>query len=133
MALSDPISELLTMVRNAMNAEHRYVDCSWSKIKQRIVEILKNQGFIEKFLVKTDERQRGEIRIYLKYREGRRPVIQGLKRISKPGCRRYISHTEIPFYYGGMGVSILSTSSGVMDGKEAMNKKVGGELLCLVW
>jgi small subunit ribosomal protein S8 len=133
MAINDPISDLLTRIRNAMHAEHRYVDINWSKIKQKIVEILQKQGFIENFLVKVDENKRGQIRVFLKYKEGRKPVILGLKRVSKPGCRRYITCEDIPYFYGGMGVSILSTSSGVMDGREAKNKKIGGELLCLVW
>lgn len=133
MAFSDPISDLLTRVRNASSAEHRYVDISWSKIKQRVSEILKEQGFVENVLVKVDENQRGTIRIFLKYVDGRKPVIRGLKRVSKPGARRYINHQDIPYFYGGMGVSILSTSSGVMDGTNARNQKVGGELLCMVW
>lgn len=116
-----------------MKAEHRYVDVAWSKLKQNIAEILKNQGFIENFLVKQDNMQRGTIRIFLKYAEGRQSVIQGLKRVSKPGLRKYIRYEDIPFFYGGMGVSILSTSQGVMAGLEARKRKIGGELLCLVW
>jgi len=133
MALSDPIADFLTRIRNATKAEHRYVDVSWSKVKQNIADILKNQGFVENYLVQRDENQRGTMRVFLKYADGRQPVIQGLKRISKPGLRRYVGHDDIPRFYGGMGLSIISTSQGVMAGIEARKRKIGGELLCLIW
>jgi small subunit ribosomal protein S8 len=133
MAFSDPIADFLTRIRNAIKAQHRYVDIRWSKMKQNMAEILKNQGFVESYLVKQDNRNRGTIRIFLKYTDGRTPVIQGLRRVSKPGLRQYVGHQEIPRFYGGLGVSILSTSQGVMAGNEAKNRKLGGELLCLVW
>lgn len=133
MAMSDPIADFLTRIRNAIKAGHRYVDMSWSKMLQSISEILKNQGFIENYLVKVDENKRGKIRIFLKYAQGRRPVIQGLKRVSKPGLRRYVKSSDIPKFYGGMGLSILSTSKGVIAGLDAVKSEVGGELLCLVW
>lgn len=131
--ISDPIADFLTRIRNATRAQHRYVDVSWSVIKQSIAEILKNHGFIDSFLVKQDDRKRGTMRVFLKYTDGRQPVIQGIKRVSKPGLRRYVGHQDIPHFYGGLGLSILSTSNGVMAGFDAMTKKVGGELLCLVW
>lgn len=133
MALSDPIADFLTRIRNAIKAEHRYVDVSWSKVKQNIAEILKNQGFVENYLVQRDENQRGTMRVFLKYAEGRQPVIQGLKRVSKPGLRQYVGYEQIPSFRGGMGLSIVSTSQGVMAGIEAKKRKIGGELLCLVW
>lgn len=133
MAVSDPIADFLTRIRNAAKAQHRYVDINWSKMKQALAEILKNQGFIENYLVKVDETQRGTIRIYLKYVHGRRPVIQGLRRISKPGLRRYVGHESIPNHHGNNGLTILSTSRGIMTGHEATRLGVGGELLCLVW
>lgn len=133
MAVSDPLADFLTRIRNAAKAEHRYVDISWSKLKQSIAEIMKEMGFIESYLVKHDQKQRGTIRIFLKYASGRQPAIQGLKRISKPGLRKYIGHGDIPKFYGGMGLSIISTSQGVMGGMEASKRKIGGELLCLVW
>ncbi len=132
-AISDPIADFLTRIRNATKAQHRYVDMPWSKMKQNIADILKAQGFVESYLVKHDNKQRGTMRIFLKYTDGRQPVIQGLKRVSKPGLRRYVGHQDIPRFYGGLGVSIISTSKGVMAGFEAMTNKVGGELLCLVW
>jgi small subunit ribosomal protein S8 len=131
--ISDPIADFLTRIRNATKAQHRYVDVSWSKIKQNIAEILKTHGFIESYLVKHDNKQRGTMRIFLKYTEGRQPVIQGLKRMSKPGLRRYVGHQDIPRFYGGLGLSILSTSKGVMAGFDATSHKIGGELLCVVW
>lgn len=133
MAFNDPLADFLTRIRNAIKAQHRYVDIDWSKMKQNLAEILKNQGFIENYLVKVDDNQRGTMRLFLKYTSGRRPVIQGLKRISKPGLRRYVGHLDIPRFYGNMGLSIVSTSQGVMAGKDAIDRKIGGELLCLVW
>lgn len=130
---SDPIADFLTMIRNAIKAEHRFVDVCWSKIKLSIVEILKAQGLIDDYLVKMDTNQRGTIRVFLKYVGGRKSVIQGIKRVSKPGLRRYVSAESIPTYYGGLGISILSTSQGVLAGPEARKRQIGGELLCLVW
>ena len=133
MAISDPIADFLTRIRNSIKAQHRYVDISWSKMKQNLAEILKDQGFIESYLVKQDNKNRGTIRIFLKYGDGRQPVIQGMRRVSKPGLRKYIGHEDIPRFYGGLGVSIVSTSQGLMSGSEARNRKIGGELICLVW
>ena len=133
MAVSDPVADFLTRIRNSIKAQHRYVDIDWSKMKQNLAEILKNQGFIESYLVKVDNFQRGKIRLFLKYTNGRHSVIQGLKRVSKPGLRKYVGHQDIPRFYGNMGLSIVSTSQGVMPGKEASDRKIGGELLCLVW
>ena len=133
MAISDPIADFLTRIRNALKAQHRYVDIGWSKLKQNIADILKNQGFIEGYLVKHDNKNRGTIRIFLKYGEGRQPVIQGIKRVSKPGLRQYVGYQDIPKFFGGMGLSIVSTSRGVMAGSDAKDLKIGGELLCLVW
>jgi small subunit ribosomal protein S8 len=132
-AVSDPIADFLTRIRNATRAQHRYVDVNWSKLKQNIADILKGQGFIENYLVKLENNQRGTIRVFLKYTEQRQPVIQGVKRVSRPGLRRYVGHTEIPRFFGGSGVSILSTSQGIMAGQEASKRKIGGELLCMVW
>ena len=133
MALSDPVADFLTRIRNALKAEHRFVDADWSKMRQSIAEILKKLGFIENYLVKKDSDHRGKIRIFLKYGSARKPVIQGIKRASRPGCRHYVSHSDIPTFYGGMGVSILSTSQGVIADSEARRRKIGGELLCYVW
>lgn len=129
---NDPIAELLVKVRNAKRAEHRYVDVPFSKVKEAIVKILKNEGFIAHYLVK-EENRKGTMRIFLKYAKGRSPVIMGMKRVSRPSLRKYVSHDQIPVVLGGMGISILSTSKGIMIGKTAKEQKLGGELLCLVW
>jgi len=133
MALSDPLADFLTRIRNSTQAEHRYVDVSWSKIKMSLAEILKSQGFIENFLVNQESPSRGTIRIFLKYTATRQPVIRGLKRVSRPGLRQYIGHEDIPQFHGGMGLSIVSTSQGLLPGREARRRKIGGELVCLVW
>lgn len=133
MAVSDPIADFLTRIRNASRAQRRFVVINWSKLKESIAEILKNQGFVESYLVEKDENQRGIIRIYLKYTERRESVIKGLERVSKPGLRRYVKYDDIPFFYGGLGLSIVSTSQGLLPGGEAKKRKIGGELLCRVW
>lgn len=133
MAISDPVADFLTRIRNGIKAQHRYVDVEWSKMKLSIAEILKSYGFVENYLVKMDCEHRGTIRLFLKYSMGRKPVIQGLKRISKPGLRKYVAHSDIPRFYGNMGLSIISTSQGVLPGKEASQRRIGGELLCLIW
>jgi small subunit ribosomal protein S8 len=130
MAFNDPIAELLTKVRNAKGAQHRYVDMISSKMKVKILEILKNHGFIENFLV--DESQH-KIRVFLRYTKARESVIHDLKRISKGGLRKYVGYSDIPRVFNGMGLAILSTPKGVIDGETARNLKVGGELLCTVW
>ena len=130
MAFNDPIAELLTKIRNAKGAQHRYVDLSHSKMKVKILEILKGHGFIENFLV---DEENHKIRTFLRYTKNRESVIHGLTRISKSGLRRYIGYADIPRVFNGMGIAILSTPKGVVDGETAKNLKVGGELLCAVW
>ncbi len=128
--MSDPIADLLTRIRNAKTARNRFVDFPFSKEKMHIVKILQEQGFMDNFLV--DEKN-GRVRAFLRYGKGREPVIQGLKRVSSPGLRRYVGYQSIPRIHGGMGVAILSTPRGIIDGQRARDLKVGGELLCLVW
>lgn len=130
MAFNDPIAELLTKIRNAKGAQHRYVDLGFSKIKVQILNIMKSHGFIENFLVNEETRK---IRVFLRYTKTRESVIHGLTRISKSGLRRYIGYSNIPNVFNGMGIAILSTPQGVVDGETARNLKVGGELLCTVW
>ncbi|CCB90388.1 30S ribosomal protein S8, partial [Waddlia chondrophila 2032/99] len=113
MAVTDPVADFLTRIRNGLKAQHRYVDINWSKMKQSLADILKNEGFIENYLVKKDNNDRGTIRVFLRYGAYRQPAIKGLKRLSRPGLRKYVKHNEIPKFYGGLGVSILSTSSGI--------------------
>jgi small subunit ribosomal protein S8 len=130
MASHDMIADLLTRLRNAALAKHKYVDVRSSKMKLQVIKVLEKQGFIEHVLV-NDEK--GEMRIFLKYGEGREPLLQGLKRVSSPGMRRYVAVGDIPRVFGGLGTAILSTSKGVFDGETARQQNVGGELLCLVW
>lgn len=130
MAFNDPIAELLTKIRNAKGAQHRFVDISFSHIKVKILEIIKNHGFVENFLVNEEKYK---IRVFLRYNKARESVIHGLDRISRSGLRRYVAYSDIPKVFNGMGVAILSTSKGVLDGETARNLKVGGELLCKVW
>ncbi|MBZ2171482.1 MULTISPECIES: 30S ribosomal protein S8 [Nitratidesulfovibrio] len=125
--LTDPIADMLTRIRNAHLALHKEVSVPRSKIKESIAAILKQEGYIED--VATEE---AEIKISLKYFKGK-PVISGLKRVSKPGRRVYVGSTDIPKVQNGLGICILSTSSGVLAGTQARDRKVGGELLCEIW
>lgn len=128
--LSDPIGDLLTRIRNASSAKHRYVDARSSKLLVSLVKVMQEMGFVENILI-DDERHR--MRVFLKYSNGRESLISGLKRISRPSLRRYVNHREIPRIDGGMGLVILSTPKGVLDGENARKLRVGGELLCFVW
>src|SRR5690348_10912212 len=121
MAFNDPIAELLTKIRNAKGAQHRYVDLSHSRMKVKILEILKAHGFIENFLVNEEKHK---IRVFLRYTKSRESVLHGLNRISKCGLRKYIGYADIPRVFNGMGVAILSTPKGVLDGETARNLKV---------
>lgn len=132
MSFNDPIADLLTRIRNATRAKRRYVDMDWSRMKESISQILKNEGFIDHFLIKK-EKAHGTIRLFLRYGKNQQPAITGLKRVSKPGMRKYIHFEGIRPIFGGMGITILSTSKGVMAGKQAVDMKVGGEILCTVW
>ena len=131
-SFNDPISDLLTRIRNAGKAKRRYFDIEKSSMKEAIVKILKNKGFISHFLVK-EENKKSTMRVFLKYTEDREAVVQGLQRVSKPSLRKYVPCSKIPSVLRGMGISILSTSQGVMDGQSAKEKNIGGELLCLIW
>lgn len=131
--ITDQIADFLSRIRNAVKAQHRFVDADWSRMREEIARILKEYGFIESYLIKKDSESRGKIRLFLKYGAARYAVIQGIRRMSTPGCRKYICHSDIPHFYGGQGLSILSTSQGVIAGREAEKRKIGGELLCLVW
>jgi small subunit ribosomal protein S8 len=129
--VTDPIADMLTRIRNAAMAHHDSVQMPASKIKLSIAKILKDEGFITDYTVLKAKPQR-IIKISLKYINGR-PAISGLERASKPGLRLYVGSHEVPRVYGGLGVSILSTSKGVMTGQEAWHKNIGGELLCYIW
>ncbi|HEX2128846.1 MAG TPA: 30S ribosomal protein S8 [Solirubrobacterales bacterium] len=130
--LTDPISDYLTRIRNALAAEHPDVEMPASRLKKEMSRILTEQGYISGFEVEPTPV--GEvIKIELKYTEDRQPVISGLRRVSRPGRRAYVNRTEVPRVQGGMGTAIVSTSSGVMTGHEAKAKGVGGEVVAYVW
>lgn len=129
---TDPIADYLTRVRNALAAQHEEVTIPASKLKQEISRILKEQGYIADFAV-ADARVGQEIKITLRYTDDRLPVISGMERVSRPGRRRYVETSDIPKVLGGMGTTIVSTSSGVMTGHEARQKGVGGEVVAHVW
>lgn len=131
MTMSDPVSDLLTRIRNASVARHETVDIPSSQMKLEITRILKEEGYVSGFLLVKDNKQ-GIIRIQLRYAAGRSPVITSIERVSRPGCRVYAGKSDIPSVLGGLGVSILSTSQGVLTGKQAQEKGLGGEVLCTV-
>src|SRR5262245_43897208 len=130
--VTDPVADLLTRIRNGSLAEHEKVDIPSSKLKVRLAEILKEEGFIKNFRLIEDKRQ-GVLRIYLKYGPGQERVISGLRRVSKPGRRLYVGADRIPNVLGGMGVAIRSTPRGLLTDRESRKAKVGGEVLCYVW
>jgi small subunit ribosomal protein S8 len=132
MTMTDPIADMLTRIRNANIARHHRVVVPSSKVKVAIARILKEEGFIEHYEV-TRGRPQPTIRIRLKYTDNREPVLAGLERVSKPGCRVYTSRQDIPWVLSGLGVAILSTPKGIVTGKEARRLGVGGEVLCYVW
>ncbi len=130
--MTDPIADMLTRIRNAGNAKHTSVDIPASNIKKEISEILLNEGYIKNYDVIEDDKQ-GVIRIDLKYGPNNERVITGLKRISKPGLRVYVSKNDVPKVLGGLGVAIISTSKGILTDKKAREENVGGEVICYVW
>jgi small subunit ribosomal protein S8 len=132
MMTSDPISDMLTRIRNGLAARHPKVDVPASRLKSDIAKILKDEGFIANYKL-TEEGAKKSIRIYLKYTAGNVPVISRIERISRPGCRVYVGSKEIQRVLGGLGVNILTTPRGVMTGGTARKEGVGGELLCQVW
>jgi small subunit ribosomal protein S8 len=132
MQITDPIADLLTRIRNASSAKHETVEVPASKMKKAIVQILFDEGYIKKFEVIEDNRQ-GVIKIWLKYGEGKKQVISGLKRVSKPGLRVYANKEDMPRVLKGLGIAIVSTSKGIMTDKQARRENVGGEVLAFVW
>ncbi len=132
MSFTDPIADMLTRIRNASAARHEKVLVPASRLKVRLAEVLKEEGFIKDYVLHQDGPQ-GAITILLKYSADREPAISEIKRVSKPGLRRYVPSENIPRVLNGMGIAILSTSKGVMADREARKQKVGGELICTVW
>ena len=131
MTMTDPIADLLTRIRNAVAAKHETVDIPSSKMKLEVVRILKEEGYISSYTVSRDQKQ-GTIRVHLRYSQGKVPVISTLQRVSRPGCRVYADKSHIPTVLGGMGICVVSTSQGLLTGKQAQDKGLGGEVLCAI-
>jgi small subunit ribosomal protein S8 len=132
--MSDPIADMLTRIRNAATSRHEKVDIPSSRMKVAIAGVLKDEGFIRDFEISTEEDAvQSDLSVRLSYDSSNKPVITGLKRVSRPGLRVYVQRREIPRVFGGLGVAILSTSQGIMTGQEARRRQVGGEILCYVW
>lgn len=129
--VTDPIADMLTRIRNAAQAQHEQAVLPSSKLKERLAEILKQEGFIEDYRV--EEGVQKTLTIFLKYGRDRQSAFVGMRRSSRPGRRFYVGHRDIPRVQNGMGVAILSTSAGVMTDRDARDKRVGGEILCEVW
>jgi small subunit ribosomal protein S8 len=132
MAMSDPIADMLTRIRNGAKAEFAKVDIPGSKLKVELARVLKEQGYIKNYKFLEDEKQ-GVLRVYLKYAGEKKPAIYGLERVSKPGRRVYTKSKEVKPVLNGLGISILSTSKGLMTDKQAKKENVGGEVLCNIW
>jgi small subunit ribosomal protein S8 len=131
--VTDPIADMLTRIRNAARAKHPRVDIPTSRMKVEIARILKEEGYVASYKVVDEGKVRKVLRLMLRYTPDRRSIITDLKRISRPGCRRYVGKADIRKVVGGMGVSIISTPRGLMTGGTARREGVGGELLCEIW
>lgn len=130
--LTDPIADMLTRIRNAIRARHVQVDIPASNVKTELARILRDEGYIQGYEKIADDKQ-GTLRVQLRRASDGSDIILGLERVSRPGCRIYVGKDDIPKVQGGLGVNILSTSRGVMTGREATKAGVGGEILCNVW
>ena len=132
MGMTDPVADMLTRIRNALQAAHEIVNIPSSTLKINLANVLKSEGYIKNLRIISDGQHR-YIRVFLKFDKNGTPVIEGLKRISKPSCRVYAGYDKIPEVLNGYGVNIVSTSKGIMTDREARKQKVGGEILCAVW
>jgi len=130
--ISDPIADMLTRIRNGLMARHESVTMPASRMKLYLAKILKQEGFIANYEA-AGNRPKRELKIVLRYDENNRPIISGLQRMSKPGLRIYSPRNKVPRVFGGLGVTIISTSKGVMTGSQAWHQGIGGELICKVW
>jgi len=132
MSMTDPVADLLTRIRNAAKEKHEKVEIPASRLKANIVRVLKEEGYIKNFRLMREE-GRPVIKVYLKYTDAGQSVIQGIRRVSRPGLRRYTGYEQMPRPLGGAGIAIVSTSQGVVTGSRAKSQKIGGEILCEVW
>jgi small subunit ribosomal protein S8 len=133
MTMTDPIADFLTRIRNAIMAGHKQVEMPLSRMKEQLSLILKEEGYVNGYETLTPEEGHPSLRIFLKYGPDGEKVVNGLERVSKPGCRVYVGSKEIPEVLGGMGINILTTSRGLMTGSRARSESLGGEVLCNVW
>ena len=133
MPVTDPISDMLTRIRNAVQVRHEAVEVPASRMKSSLLKLLSDEGFITSFKSVDEDSVNKKLEVQLRYYEDKTPVIQGLKRVSKPGLRVYVGKNEVPRYFGGIGGAFMSTSKGVMTGQQARRQGVGGELLFYVW
>ena len=133
MPVTDPIADMLTRIRNAVQVRHDSLEIPASRMKSSLLKLMVDEGFILSFGASDDESAEKKIGVQLRYYEDKTPVIQGLKRVSKPGLRVYVGKNEVPRYFGGLGVAFMSTSKGVMTGQQASRQGVGGELLFYIW
>ncbi len=132
MGMTDPIADMLTRIRNGTKAEKKWIDVPASKLKKELAQILMDEHFIEKYTYIENSMQ-GELRLYLRYDENEEPIIKGIRRVSKPGLRRYEQAHRLPRVLNGLGIAVISTSKGVMTDRDARKKGVGGEVICYVW
>src|SRR6185503_13096735 len=133
MSITDPVADMLTRIRNACGSKHRRVDMPYSKLKEQIARVLKENNYIGDYRTVDTEEGKKHLRIQLRYAQGGHPVIRELRRVSTPGLRRYVGVTEIPRVRNGLGMAILSTSRGLMTDRQARDARTGGELLAIVW
>ncbi len=133
MGMTDPVADLLTRIRNGSREKHEKIEVPASRIKANVVRVLKEEGYIKNFRLHRDDAGHPMIKVYLKYSDDGKAVIQGVKRLSTPGLRRYTGYKEIPRPLSGAGIAILSTSRGLMTGQRARTQRLGGELICEVW
>ncbi len=130
--MTDPVADMLTRIRNGMRARHAKVDIPASNIKTELARILKEEGYVQNYKRIADDKQ-GVLRVFLRRTNDGSEVIVGISRVSRPGCRVYVAKDEIPKVQGGLGINIISTSRGLMTGRQAVREGVGGEILCNVW
>ena len=133
MGMTDPVADLLTRIRNAQRAGLEELELPASKLKRKVAEVLRDEGFVREVTYTKGEGPQGTLKIVLKYDEEKRPAISDIKRQSKPGLRRYVKHTDIPKVMNGLGIAILSTSKGVLVDRDARKQHLGGELIATVW
>jgi small subunit ribosomal protein S8 len=131
--VTDPIADMLTRIRNAVQVRHESLEVPTSRMKSSLLKLMVEEGFISSFTATEEESIEKKLSVQLRYYEDKTPVIQGLKRVSKPGLRVYVGKNEVPRYFGGLGVAFMSTSKGVMTGQQARRQGVGGELLFYIW